>query len=113
MAVHIEFLKKFKCFNPLESSVGILGFFFVTKCFIGCFLFLDYRALSSPSSLEAIVDVLPGFLEEGADGCKVFDGNWVWNESYPLYQSHNCSLLDDGFHYSENGSPNSFYIKWR
>ena len=46
MAVHIEFLKKFKCFNPLESSVGILGFFFVTKCFIGCFLFLDYRAVS-------------------------------------------------------------------
>lgn len=132
----MEFLKKFKRFNPLESSLGVLGFFLVAICFIGCFFFLDYRSvsrglrtralpgrlswlgfvespLSSPSSSEAVVDVLPGFLEEGGDGCNVFDGNWVWDESYPLYQSQNCSLLDDGFRCSENGRPDSFYTKWR
>lgn len=135
----MEFLKKFKRFNPLESSLGVLGFFLVVLCFIGCFFFLDYRAVSrglrtralpgklawlaldespvsypaSPPSSEAVVDGVPGFLEEGADGCNVLDGNWVWDESYPLYQSQNCSLLDDGFRCSENGRPDSFYTKWR
>ncbi|KAJ9687048.1 hypothetical protein PVL29_015772 [Vitis rotundifolia] len=123
---HMEFLKKFKRFNPLESFLGVLGFFLVAICFIGCFfswitmlsvrrtrallgrlswLGFDESQLSSPSLPEAIVDVLPGFLEEGADGCNVFDGNWVRDESYPLYQSQNCSLLDDGFHCSENSRP--------
>ncbi|KAJ9687049.1 hypothetical protein PVL29_015773 [Vitis rotundifolia] len=117
---HMECLKKFKRFNPLKSFVGILGFFLVAICFIGCFFFLDYRAISQRLRIRAllgrlswaIVDVLPRFLEEGADGCNVFDGNWVRDDSYPLYQSQNCSLLDDGFHCSENSRPYSFYTKW-
>ncbi|KAJ9687046.1 hypothetical protein PVL29_015770 [Vitis rotundifolia] len=116
---HMEFLKKFKHFNPLESSLGILGIFLVAICFIGCFFFLDYGVvrfdesqLSSLSSSEAVANVLSGFLEEGVDGCNVFNGNWVRDESYPLYQSQNCSLLDYGFCCSKNGRPNSFYTKW-
>ena len=134
----MEFLKKFKRFNRFESSLGVLGFFLVALCFIGCFFFLDYRAvsrglrtralpgslawlgsevspLSSPAlpSSVTVVDGLPEFLEEVGDGCNVFDGDWVWDESYPLYQSQNCSLLDVGFRCSENGRPDSFYTKWR
>lgn len=138
---HME-LKRLKRFNPLESSLGVLGFFVVALCVIGSFFFLDYRAVSRglrtrvlPGKLswlrfdeaqwsspplplplptsEALFDELLGFLEEGADGCDVFNGGWVWDESYPLYQPRDCSLLDDGFRCSENGRPDSFYTKWR
>ncbi|KAJ7972809.1 Trichome birefringence-like family [Quillaja saponaria] len=127
---HLDLFSKFKRFNSLEPSLRILGFFLVTLLFIGCFFYLDYHtvvrrfhshgvtwlgfrgsSLSSSSSFGG--DVLPEFLYENGDGCDIFDGNWVWDESYPLYQSQNCSFLDTGFRCSENGRPDSFYTKWR
>lgn len=66
------------------------------------------------SLLSSDVDrKLVGFLEEGGEGCDIFEGNWVWDESYPLYESHDCLFLDDGFRCSENGRPDRFYTKWR
>jgi hypothetical protein len=121
---HLDFFKKFKRLNPLEPSLTILTFFLFTLLFITFFFYLDYDSVgrgitwlglhgplssSSPDSMK----VRPQFLDEGGDGCDVFDGNWVWDESYPLYQSQNCSFLDGGFRCTENGRRDSFYTKWR
>ncbi|KAL0323559.1 UNVERIFIED_CONTAM: protein trichome birefringence-like 11 [Sesamum angustifolium] len=46
-------------------------------------------------------------------GCDVFDGDWVGDDAYPLYQSRDCRFLDDGFRCSENGRPDIHYTKWR
>ncbi|CAA6669026.1 unnamed protein product [Spirodela intermedia] len=46
-------------------------------------------------------------------GCDLFQGKWVWDESYPLYEAGDCSFLDEGFRCTENGRPDSFYTKWR
>lgn len=54
-----------------------------------------------------------GFLEESNGGCDLFDGNWVWDESYPLYESEDCLFIDEGFRCSENGRRDKFYTKWR
>ncbi|XP_027350616.1 protein trichome birefringence-like 10 [Abrus precatorius] len=131
---HFDFFKKFKRFSPLESSLGIVGFFFVAALFIGCFFYLDYEGLrsrgttllglhfssssSSSSSVSASASPVVGnvpvqFLSQDGDKCDVFDGNWVWDEAYPLYHSSNCSFLDQGFRCSENGRPDTFYTKWR
>lgn len=53
------------------------------------------------------------FLSENGGACDVFEGDWVWDESYPLYESRDCSFLDGGFRCSENGRPDSEYTKWR
>ncbi|KAM6541210.1 hypothetical protein CsatB_005657 [Cannabis sativa] len=53
------------------------------------------------------------FLDEGGDGCDIFDGNWVWDETYPLYNSPDCPFMDGGFRCSENSRPNHQYTKWR
>ncbi|XP_019701317.1 protein trichome birefringence-like 11 isoform X1 [Elaeis guineensis] len=45
--------------------------------------------------------------------CDLFDGQWVWDESYPLYESKDCPFLDEGFRCSENGRPDNSYTKWR
>ncbi|MBA0710508.1 hypothetical protein Golax_009790 [Gossypium laxum] len=53
------------------------------------------------------------FLSFEGEGCDVFDGDWVWDETYPLYESRDCSFLDEGFRCTENGRPDLFYTKWR
>ncbi|PNY10151.1 protein YLS7-like [Trifolium pratense] len=123
---HMDFLKKFKRFNPLEPSLAILGFFFLSILFTGCFFYVDYKGIllhskvtkpfsfhfsSSPSPSPSPHPVQ--FLTQQGDNCDLFDGNWVWDETYPLYHSSNCSFLDRGFRCSENGRPDIFYTKWR
>ncbi|XP_015892116.2 protein trichome birefringence-like 10 isoform X1 [Ziziphus jujuba] len=133
---HLMFLKKFKHLNPLEPSLGTLGFILIIVLFVSCFFYLDslsvarrirsqgvawlgvHGASSMPSSSSSSLsspceNARPQFLDEGGDECDVFDGNWVWDETYPLYQSQNCSIMDQGFRCSESGRPDAFYTKWR
>lgn len=123
-----DFLKKFKRLRLIEPYVGVLGFFFVTVCVIFCFCYLDYRAVEKgyrvPGKSERfkwlkvdgalMVDkTRVEFLSENGSGCDLFDGDWVWDEKYPLYQSKDCRFLDEGFRCTENGRPDLFYTKWR
>ncbi|XP_027928639.1 protein trichome birefringence-like 10 [Vigna unguiculata] len=131
---HFDFLKKFKRFSPLDSSLGVLVFFFVASLFVACFFYLDYKGFrsrattildfdfssSSTSSVTSSSVTFSSassrpvqFLSPEGDACDVFDGNWVWDETYPLYNSANCSFMDQGFRCSENGRPDTFYTKWR
>uniref|UniRef100_A0A0C9SAK8 TSA: Wollemia nobilis Ref_Wollemi_Transcript_2550_1433 transcribed RNA sequence n=1 Tax=Wollemia nobilis TaxID=56998 RepID=A0A0C9SAK8_9CONI len=45
--------------------------------------------------------------------CDLSVGTWVWDESYPIYQSQNCPFIDGGFLCQENGRPDRDYLKWR
>lgn len=121
-----ELFKKFKRLRLFEPSVGVLGFVFVTVLVICCFFYLDYRAVPKgllfPGESERFMwlqikgsgkDNRVEFLEEKGDGCDVFVGDWVWDDSYPLYQSKDCRFLDQGFRCSENGRPDLFYTHWR
>lgn len=118
--------KKFKRLKFFEPSLGVLGFFFVSVCVILCFFYLDYRAAAKGfrfsgqserymwlQSNGSSKDFRVEFLGEEGGECDVFDGDWVWDESYPLYQSNGCPFLDEGFRCSENGRPDLFYTKWR
>ncbi|KAB5545402.1 hypothetical protein DKX38_013514 [Salix brachista] len=124
-----EIFKRFKRFQFrfFEPSLGVLGFFSVTVCVIFCLFYLDYRAViakgfTAPGKSERFTWLqLNGsgknkrveFLEEEGNGCDLFDGDWVWDEKYPLYQSKDCRFLDQGFRCTENGRPDLFYTKWR
>lgn len=121
-----EVFKKFKRFKLFEPSLGVLGFFFASVCVILCFFYLDYRAVVKgfrfPGQSErfmwlrtdgSVMDPRVEFLEQKGGGCDVFEGDWVWDESYPLYNSKDCRFLDDGFRCTENGRPDLFYTKWR
>ncbi|CAA0837484.1 Protein trichome birefringence [Striga hermonthica] len=47
--------------------------------------------------------------------CDLFDGNWVRDESYPLYKPGSCSLIDEQFDCFLNGRPDNGYykLKWK
>ncbi|KAJ4817140.1 Protein trichome birefringence [Rhynchospora pubera] len=45
--------------------------------------------------------------------CNIYDGKWVFDESYPLYDSKSCSFIDEGFSCEANGRTDRDYTKWR
>ncbi|KAF6168870.1 hypothetical protein GIB67_038367 [Kingdonia uniflora] len=61
-------------------------------------------------SLSSIVG-RTSFLFWGRDN--LFEGDWVWDEKYLLYESRECGFLDQGFSCSENGRPDDQGFKWR
>lgn len=126
MPICSDFLKKFKRLRLFEPSLGVLGFFLVTVCVLCCFFYLDYSAVAKRFRIStepeefvllkfngSVEDRRVEFLSEKGGGCDVFDGDWVWDETYPLYQSRDCRFLDEGFRCDENGRPDLFYTKWR
>lgn len=45
--------------------------------------------------------------------CNMFDGNWVVDNSYPLYNASECPFVEQGFNCLENGRTDKDYLKWR
>ncbi|GAA0155770.1 hypothetical protein LIER_13424 [Lithospermum erythrorhizon] len=47
--------------------------------------------------------------------CNLYDGNWVKDESYPLYEPNSCLLIDEKFNCFSNGRPDHDYykLKWK
>jgi len=125
----LETLRRVKRLRLFEPSLSVTGFSLVSAFVICSFFYLDYKELAGrfgfsgqsmtvtwshqkSGSVEERVNRVE-FLGEKGGGCDLFEGKWVWDESYPLYESKDCSFLDQGFRCWENGRPDFFYTKWR
>uniref|UniRef100_A0A1D1XTA7 CAS1 domain-containing protein 1 n=1 Tax=Anthurium amnicola TaxID=1678845 RepID=A0A1D1XTA7_9ARAE len=127
-AAGMEFLKKLGRMKPVEPLGAFRVFFLSAVGFLCCFLFLDYSLGSvSRGGANSVLwlrqrrtqqqrqQARQGLwnMEQGEVGCDLFQGKWVWDENYPLYEARDCAFLDEGFRCSENGRPDDFYTKWR
>ncbi|XP_026414487.1 protein PMR5-like [Papaver somniferum] len=47
------------------------------------------------------------------ESCNIFVGSWVQDDSYPIYQSSNCPIIDPEFNCQQYGRPDSAYLKYK
>ncbi|GJS66531.1 trichome birefringence-like protein [Tanacetum coccineum] len=54
-------------------------------------------------------------LVKGLVDCDLFDGEWVRDDSYPLYKPGSCALIDEQFNCFNNGRPDLGFqnYKWK
>ncbi|KAJ3682835.1 hypothetical protein LUZ60_013062 [Juncus effusus] len=55
---------------------------------------------------------IPGFTAS-KPSCDIYTGTWVRDDSYPLYQSLNCPIIDSEFNCQLYGRPDTDYLKYR
>ncbi|KAE9609558.1 hypothetical protein Lal_00006820 [Lupinus albus] len=131
MPPQFEAFRRVKRIRLFEPSLNVIVFVVVTAFVVCCFFYLDNRdfgtrlgLINQPSQMRLTWLKVKGssnneeehgveFIGEKGDGCDLFDGKWVWDESYPFYHSKDCTFLDQGFRCSENGRRDLFYTKWR
>ncbi|KAK4490668.1 hypothetical protein RD792_001359, partial [Penstemon davidsonii] len=51
--------------------------------------------------------------DDASNTCDLFDGNWVLDDSYPLYNASECPFVEQGFNCLGNGRMDEDYLKWR
>ncbi|KAJ4725558.1 Protein trichome birefringence-like [Melia azedarach] len=52
-------------------------------------------------------------LQTNQSTCALFVGTWVRDDTYPIYQSSDCPIIDPEFNCQMNGRPDSDYLKYR
>ncbi|XP_022717803.1 protein trichome birefringence-like 41 [Durio zibethinus] len=52
-------------------------------------------------------------LSEVNGGCDFFNGSWVEDDTYPLYENSKCPLITKGFDCQANGRPDKLYLKYK
>uniref|UniRef100_A0A5B6YXN5 Uncharacterized protein n=1 Tax=Davidia involucrata TaxID=16924 RepID=A0A5B6YXN5_DAVIN len=52
-------------------------------------------------------------LQTNQSSCALFMGSWVRDETYPIYQSSACPIIDAEFNCQMYGRPDSDYLKYR
>ncbi|KAF5804635.1 putative PMR5 domain, PC-Esterase, trichome birefringence-like 45/PMR5 [Helianthus annuus] len=90
------------------------------SCWISILLFLNFTLLSTSYLLVHHLNNNDHnyhhsrpTLHSNNSRCSLFMGTWVHDDSYPVYQSSACPVIDPDFNCQMYGRPDSDYLKYR
>ncbi|OMP05826.1 hypothetical protein CCACVL1_01820 [Corchorus capsularis] len=69
--------------------------------------------LDGSNDIKILGKLRKGNLMEIMSQCRMFDGKWVRDDSYPLYVSGSCPHIGESFNCFLNGRPDREYEKYR
>ncbi|CAL4972845.1 unnamed protein product [Urochloa decumbens] len=93
--------------GPSIERVALAFFLASLALVLSCALYLF--VFRQPGRERAAAE----FAGESLESCDVFDGIWVPDERYPLYNSSRCPFAERGFNCLANGRKDTEYLKWR
>lgn len=87
--------------NVLLMVVSLVSFIVAAEC---AYLFV----------FPAFQSVIQNYRVSNSSGeCNIFEGRWIRDESYPLYNASDCPFAERGFNCLANGRKDQAYLKWR
>lgn len=93
------------------NSLVVLAWLIPFLVGIGCSILYLF-----PASHHPIIDDFGNpnsTINVTARQCNVFQGNWIKDESYPLYDASECPFAERGFNCLANGRRDRDYLKYR
>ncbi|MED6156079.1 Protein trichome birefringence-like 33 [Stylosanthes scabra] len=72
-----------------------------------------YPSSSSPQRVKKREQKLPFAVGKTEEGCDVFSGRWVRDETRPLYEEADCPYIQPQLTCQEHGRPDTGYRQWR
>ncbi|CAA6660344.1 unnamed protein product [Spirodela intermedia] len=97
-----------KVWGSLSAYTVATAFFLISSILaLGCVLYLSLFRTSIHRGVS------PYELIGRTHGCDVFEGSWIPDSSYPLYNSSTCPFVERGFNCLANGRRDTEYLKWR
>lgn len=119
-------LSSFSGENPKASSMGIpranqwncitkwFSLFIVIGFFISFLIVLCGGYLYVlPSLSSEFLGYSISKLNNSMVSCNKFDGSWILDDAYPVYNASECPFAEPGFNCLGNGRNDNEYLKWR
>ncbi|KAK7838104.1 protein trichome berefringence-like 7 [Quercus suber] len=86
----------------------VIGFVISSLIAIGCgYMFV------LPSLSQAFYGYGASKTNVSLSSCNIFNGSWVLDDGYPLYNATECPFVEQGFNCLGNGREDKDYLRWR